>query len=170
METITMKGDTKNMIEGDNRSIRVKEFDIENGGIYLETTDDPRGWMLGDKTRKKYQTTIAKVALTTNLLIAATQQGDSVMVRVCNHEEVSRMILSKNDDVGSSVKYADISRPDGVELIAGPGMHICIESITNGCWIRVMIYPGKGLMKFDTEKMEDAVKRYKDNLRLEAVK
>jgi len=109
------------------------------------------------------QTTLAKVVLTTNLLIAATQQGDSVVVRVCNHKEVSRMILSKNDDVGSSVKYADISRPDGVELVAGPGRHVCIESVTNGSWIRVRIYPGKDLMKFDTEKMEEAVKRRGEN-------
>lgn len=139
----TIKNDTKSVIgDIESRSLRVKEFDIENGGIYLEITDDPRGWMLGDKTRKIYKTTLAQVALTTNLLVAATLQGDSVMVRVCNHEEVSRMLLSENDDVGSSVKYADISDPNGVELVARPGRHICIESITNGSWIRVQIFPG----------------------------
>lgn len=160
MRSDTIKDETKSRIEDiENRVIRVKEFDIENGGIYLETTDDPRGWMLGDKTRKIYQTTLAKVALVTNLVIAATPQGNGVMVRVCNYEEVSRMPLSKNDDVGSVIKYADISRPDGVELVAGPGRHICIESITNGSWARVRIYPGKDLIKFDTEKMEDTMKR-----------
>lgn len=146
----------------ENRSVRIKEFDIKNGGIYLETTDDPRGWMLGDKTRKIYKTTLAQVALTTNLLIVATLQGDGVMVRVCNHKEVSRMLLSENDDVGSSVEYADISRPDGVELIVGPGRHVCIESVTNGSWIRAHIFPGKDMLKFDYEKMKEAMKRWKE--------
>jgi hypothetical protein len=157
------KNDTKNKIEDTDKCfVRVKEFDIENGGIYLETTDDPRGWMLGDKTRKIYQTTLGRVFLTTNLLILVAPQGDEVIVRVCNPKEISRMLLSENDDVGSSVKYADIDDPNGVVLIAGPGRHVCIESMTNGGWIRVNIFPGKDLMKFDNEKMEDALKRCKE--------
>jgi len=130
-----------------NRCIRVKEFDTENGGIYLEITDDPRGWMLGDKTRKIYNATLAQVMLTTNLIMVVTPQGDKLRVRVCNPKEVARMLLSKNDDVGSSIMYANIGGPSGPELTAEKGNHVCIESMINGSWIRVQIFPGKNVMK-----------------------
>ena len=63
-----LKGDVKmkdtldgleEVLEKDNR--RVKEYDTEIGGVYLETTEDPRGWMLGDKTRRVYETTIPQI-------------------------------------------------------------------------------------------------------------
>ena len=112
-----------------NNAIRVKEFDIKKGGIYLETTDDPRGWMLGDKTRKIYQVTIAQVALLTNLLIAVSHHWNGIKVKVHNPDEVGRMLVSLNDDVGSSgqlpppaVGFSRLaSRLTGTE---GGGLHL----------------------------------------------
>ena len=130
-----------------NNAIRVKEFDIKKGGIYLETTDDPRGWMLGDKTRKIYQVTIAQVALLTNLLITVSHHWNGIKVKVHNPDEVSRMLVSLNDDVGSSVEYAKHDGSKQLELSAETGQHIYIESMTNGSWIRARIFPGEDMIK-----------------------
>ena len=124
---------------------RINKFDIEAGGIYLETTDDSRGWFLGDKTRKIYKSTISHVALLANLLITVTPHLDGIKVKVHNPKEVGRMLVSMNDDVGSSVEYAKYDGSDPLELSAEMGQHVCIESIINGNWIRVHVFPGKNM-------------------------
>ena len=130
-----------------NNCIRVKEFDIKKGGIYLETTDDPRGWMLGDKTRKIYKVTIAQVVLLVNLLITVSPHWGGIKVKVHNPSEVSRMLVSLNDDVGSSVEYAKYDGSEPLELSADMGQHVCIESMTNGSWIRAQIFPGEDMIQ-----------------------
>lgn len=137
----------KGRIIYETNDIRVDEFDTEGGGIYLETTDDPRGWLLGDKTRKIYKSTISHVGLLTNLLITVSPYLDGIKVKVHNPNEVSRMLVSKNDDVGSSIDYAKYDGSNPLELSAEMGQHICIESISNGNWIRVHVYPGKDMKK-----------------------
>lgn len=138
----------KGMIIYDVNDTRVDEFDTEAGGIYLETTDDPRGWLLGDKTRKRYKSTISHAALLTNLLITVSSYLDGIKVKAHNPSEVGRMLVSKNDDVGSSVEFAKYDGSNPLELSAEMGQHVCIESITNGNWIRVHVFPGKD-MKID---------------------
>lgn len=146
MESDIKKYNIKEEIK--NNSIRVNMFDIEKGGIYLETTDDSRGWILGDKTRRIYKATIAQVALLTNLLITISPHWNGIKVKVHNPNEVSRMLVSINDDVGSSIEYAkyDGSRP--LELSAEIGQHVCIESMTNGSWVRVQVFPGEYIEKY----------------------
>lgn len=138
----------KRRIIYETNDIRVDKFDIEGGGIYLETTDDSRGWFLGDKTRKIYKSTIPHVGLLTNLLISVSPHLDGmngIKVKVHNPNEVDRMLVSKNDDVGSSVEYAKFDGSTPLELSAEMGQHVCIESISNGNWIRVHVYPGKDM-------------------------
>ncbi len=141
MKSETIKKEIEEEIK--NNSIRVKEFDTKKGGIYLEITDDPRGWMLGDKTRRIYKATIAQVVLLTNLLITVSSHRNGIKVKVHNPNEVSRMLTSLNDDVGSSVEYAKYDGSKPLELSAELGQHICIESMINGSWIRVQIFPGE---------------------------
>lgn len=146
METGATKENIENNLKKD--SIRVEKFDTEKGGIYIEITDDPRGWYLGDKTRRIYKAVIGQVMMLTNLLVTIHPHWDGIKVRVHNPREVSRMLISLNDDVGSSVKYAVYDGSKILELCADMGNHICIESMTNGNWIRVQIFPGEDILPY----------------------
>lgn len=128
---------------------RVNKYDMENGGIYIETTDDPRGWMLGDNTRKIYEVPNLYIKELTDLLVLVTSNddGSKIKVSVYNPLEIKMMLLSKNDDVGSSIQYADINVSKTTELVAKMGEHICIESIMRGSWIRVKIFPGSNILE-----------------------
>jgi len=122
----------------------VKEYDIGKGGIYLETTEDPRGWMLGDKTRKIYEAETLQILslLGVRVTIIPNDGGSEIRVIVNNPEEVRRMLSSKNDDVGSSIEYAKTCGSMPVGLTAKMGQHVCIESFKNSGSIRVQIFPG----------------------------
>jgi len=143
----TIEHSIREMLERDFKL--VKKFDIENGGIYVETTDDARGWMFGDKTRKIYEISNLSVKVLTDLLLVVTSNhdGSEIKVSVYNPQEIKMMLLSKNDDVGSAIQYANIDVSKSVELIAKIGEHICIESIMRGSWIRVRIYPGGNIVE-----------------------
>ncbi len=135
----------REVLEG--RFRHVDKFDTEKGGIYVEITDDPRGWMLGDKTRKIYEVDHSSILSLTDLLVAVKPSlgGNEIKVVVYSPEEIGRMLLSKNDDVGSSIKYADIRNSVPTELTAVMGQHVCIEHIEMGCWIRLQIFPGSNM-------------------------
>jgi hypothetical protein len=138
----------KNLLEKDYES--VDRFDIEKGGIYVETTEDPRGWMLGDKTRKIYKvpSLLAKVLMDLLVVIAPNNDdGSKVKVSVYNSGDIGRMLLSKNDDVGSAVQYAQIEQSKPTELIAKMGEHVSIEPLMRGSWIRMCVYPGKNTLE-----------------------
>lgn len=141
MRPIAIRGELK------DNCVLVEKFDIEKGGIYIETTDDPRGWMLGDKTRRIYKSTIAQVMLLTDLLITISPHWDGIRVKVHNPNKVGRMLTSLNDDVGSSVEYAKCDSSCPIELRAQPGQHVCIEPLINGSWIRVQLFPGKDMVR-----------------------
>lgn len=149
METGATKEDIENELKKD--SVLVEKFDTEKGGIYIEITDDPRGWYLGDKTRRIYKATIGQVVEFTNLLVTVHRHWDGIKVRVHNSREVSRMLTSLNDDVGSSVKYVGYDGSDPLELCADIGQHVCIQSMTNGNWIRVQIFPGEEILPYISE-------------------
>ena len=136
--------------------VRVEKFDTEKGGIYVETTEDPRGWMLGDKTRKMYKipnlyakALIDLLALTDLQIrvVPKNDDGSEVTVLVCNPQDIARMLLSKNDDVGSSIEYARIEAPKLSELTAKMGTHVCIESLMRGSWVRVHVFPGSNILE-----------------------
>jgi hypothetical protein len=139
--------DIKEMLGRDFK--RVDKFDIEKGGIYVETTEDPRGWMFGDKTRKIYEVPHLSLKLLTDLLLIVTSNNDGSKIKVTsyNHQEVSMMLLSKNDDVGSSIEYACVDESGPRELAAKIGCHICVESIMRRNWIRAQIFPGSNIVK-----------------------
>ena len=61
--------------------VRVEKFDI-NGGIYVETTEDPIGWMLGDKTRKIYRVTIVQIACLTTSSDHRTRDHQTIKHKV----------------------------------------------------------------------------------------
>ncbi len=145
MKDTSIENTIREMLE--ERFRRVNKFDTEKGGIYVEITDDPRGWMLGDKTRKIYEIDYYSVLSLTSLLVAVkpSHGGNEIKVVVCDSEEIGRMLLSKNDDVGSSIKYADIRSFVPTELTAVMGQHVCIEHIEMGCWIRLQIFPGSNM-------------------------
>ncbi len=126
----------------------VDKFDVEYGGIYVETTEDPRGFMFGDKTRKIYEATSSEIKslVGLNVLIAYIHDGREIKVSVCNPQDIGMMLLSKNDDVGSSIQYADINVSYCAKLIAKMGEHVCIGSIDKGSWVRVRIFPGKNII------------------------
>lgn len=135
---------------------RVEKFDTEKGGIYVETTEDFRGWMLGDNTRKIYKVSnpcveaFEDVKVLTDVfvgIIPKNNDGSEIRVLVYNPRDTARMLLCKNDDVGSSVEYAHIEPPKPTELIANIGTHVCIESLTRGSWIRVQVFPGSDILK-----------------------
>lgn len=143
--------------------VRVEKFDTEKGGIYVETTEDPRGWMLGDKTRKMYKIPNLYAKALMDLLeltdlqirvVPKNDDGSEVTVFVCNPQDTARMLLSKNDDVGSSIEYARIEVRDLFavprvcsELTAKMGTHVCIESLMRGSWIRVRVFPGSNILE-----------------------
>jgi hypothetical protein len=135
---------------------QVDNFDTEKGGIYVETTDDSRGWMLGDKTRKIYKISNLEAKALADLLVivgANNDDGSEIKVSVYNPEDLGRMLLSKNDDVGSSIQYAKIEPPKITELIAKMGQHVSIEHLVRGNWIRMRVYPGKNIL--ETIKNDD---------------
>lgn len=128
----------------------VEDFDTEKGGIYVETTDDFRGWVLGDKTRKIYKVSNLDAKVLTDLLVivaANNDDGSEIKVSVYNSEDIGRVLLSKNDDVGSAIKYASIETSKPTELVAKMGEHVCIESLMRGNWIRMRIYPGENILE-----------------------
>lgn len=147
MRDTDVEHNIREMLERDCRL--VDKFDTEKGGIYIETNEDPRGWVLGDKTRKIYEVSNLKIKLLTDLLVIVTSNhdGSEIKVSVYNPRELGRMLLSKNDDVGSSIMYAkiDVSKP--VELTAKMGEHVCIESLMKGSWIRLRIFPGANIVE-----------------------
>jgi hypothetical protein len=143
--TATEDGTKKVLEEG---FVLVEKFDTEKGGIYVETTDDFRGWMLGDKTRKIYEVPDLYIQSLTDLLVVVVpnnDDGSEIRVSVYNPRDTARMLLSNNDDVGSSVQYAHIESPKPAELVAKMGCHICIESLMRGSWIRVQVFPGSDI-------------------------
>lgn len=117
--------------------------DIEKGGIYIETTEDPRGWMFGDKTRKLYKASVADVETIMGLSIdvKTTPFGGSTNIFIQESERLSMMLLSKNDDVGSIIQYANIEASKPAQLTVKHGQHVCIVTISSNS-IRVQIYPG----------------------------
>jgi hypothetical protein len=140
---------------------RVKNVDTEKGGIYVETTDDPRGWMLGDKTRKIYKVPDLYIKALTGLLVVAlpaNNEGSEIRVLVYNHQDTARMLLSKNDDVGSSIEYARIEPMKPSELNAKMGQHICVESLMRGSWIRLLVFPGSGIFEMINNGWEEMKK------------
>lgn len=142
----------------------VEKFDTEKGGIYVETTEDPRGWMLGDKTRKIYEVSSLYVRELTDLLVVVipNSKGESeIKVIVCNPQDTARMLLSKNDDVGSSIQYAHIGPPKPAELVARMGSHVCIESLARGSWIRVHVFPGRDILDIVKEGDSEMLKLLK---------
>lgn len=148
MRDATIENNIKKILEEDLE--RVEKFDTEKGGIYVETTSDPRGWMLGDKTRKIYKVSSLIVKALTDLVVIVSSNNDDgseIKVSVYNPEDIGRMLLSKNDDVGSSIQYASIEPPKPVELVAKIGNHICVESLMKGSWIRALIFPGENIVK-----------------------
>lgn len=156
MKDTTIERNIREILERDFK--RVGEFDTEKGGIYVETTDDPRGWMLGDKTRKKYEVSNVSIKSLTDLLVIITpnNDGSEIKVSVYNPEEIGMMLLSKNDDVGSSIEYGHPNGIDPTELTAKMGQHICIESIMRRNWIRAQIFPGSNIVeivKIDESEM-----------------
>jgi hypothetical protein len=137
----------KNLEEGFEH---VENVDTEKGGIYVETTEDHRGWMLGDKTRKIYKVPDLYIKGLTDLLVIVfpnNDDGSEIRVLVYNPRDTARMLLSKNDDVGSSIRYARIEAPEPTELIAKMGTHVCIESLSRGNWIRVHVFPGSNILE-----------------------
>ncbi len=139
--------DIKEMLGRDFK--RVDKFDTEKGGIYVETTEDPRGWVLGDKTRKIYEVPHLSLKLLTDLLLIVTSNNDGSKIKVTsyNPEEVGMMLLSKNDDVGSSIQYACVDKSGPRELTAKMGQHVCIEPLMRSGWVRARIYPGSNIVK-----------------------
>lgn len=129
---------------------RVENVDKENGGIYVETTEDPRGWMLGDKTRKIYKVSDLYIKGLTDLLVVVfpnNDEGSEIRVLVYNPRDTARMLLCENDDVGSSIQYAHIEASKPSELVAKMGSHVCIESLSRGSWIRVHVFPGSNILE-----------------------
>lgn len=148
MRNMDIENEVKRKLEKDFE--RVEDFDTEKGGIYVETTDDFRGWVLGDKTRKIYKMSGLDAKALTDLFVIVTSNNDDgseVKVSVYNPEDIGRMLLSKNDDVGSSVRYAQIEPPKTVELVAKIGQHVCIESLARGSWIRMHVFPGANILE-----------------------
>ncbi len=117
----------------------------ESGGVYIETTELHR-WVLGDKTREiEKLETLEDIKKRTGLGLLISYLDDKVNVRVVDPDSVSRMLLCKNDDVGSLVKYADmkfgLGKVESIEeLTASYGEHITIEPF-NVSNIRVCVYP-----------------------------
>jgi len=148
MRNMDIEKEIKSKLEKDFE--RVDNFDTEKGGIYVETTDDCRGWGLGDKTRKIYKISgLFTKALTDMMVIVVpnNDEGSEIKVSVYNPEDLGRMLLSKNDDVGSSIQYANIEAPKPAELVANIGNHVCIESLSRGGWIRMRIFPGENILE-----------------------
>lgn len=117
----------------------------ESGGVYIETTEFHR-WVLGDKTLKiEKLEDLEDIKKRTGLGLLVSFIDDKVNVKVIDPNSVSRMLLCKNDDVGSLVKYAGIKfgleKVESVEdLTASYGEHITIEPF-NVSNIRVCVYP-----------------------------
>ncbi len=147
MRNTTIEDNIRKTLEKDFKC--VEKFDTEKGGIYVETNEDPRGWMLGDKTRRIYEVPNLAIKTLTDLLVMVTSNhdGSEIKVSVYNPEEIGMMLLSKNDDVGSSIQYADIDVSKPVKLIAKMGEHINLESIMRGSWIRARIFPGPSILE-----------------------
>lgn len=141
MRDVMVEHDIREMLEKDYK--RVDKFDTEKGGIYVEITDDPRGWMFGDKSRKIFEVERSSMLVLTGLLVAIVPNhcGEEIKVIVYSHDKIGRMLLSKNDDVGSSIQYADINYSlPSTELTAIMGQHVCIEPLDIGCWIRLQYF------------------------------
>lgn len=148
MRNTNTEKNIKNLLEKNCES--VGQFDTEKGGIYVETTEDPRGWMFGDKTRKVYKMSGLLANVLTDLLTIVTSNnadGSEIKVSVYNPEDIGRMLLSKNNEEGASIRYADIEPPKPTELVAKMGEHVCIEPLMRGCWIRMHIFPGENILK-----------------------
>lgn len=154
MRNMDIEKEIKSKLEKDFE--RVENFDTEKGGIYVETTDDFRGWMLGDKTRKIYKTSSLDAKALTDLFVIVTSnndEGSEIKVSVFSPEDLGRMLLSKNDDVGSAIKYASIETSKPTELVAKMGQRVCIESLMRGSWIRMYVFPGTDIL--ETIKKDD---------------
>lgn len=158
MENLIEEKSTKERLEREFK--RVKKFDVENGGIYVEITDDPRGWMLGDNTRRIYEIPYKDVESLTGLLfiIDHNDDGTELQVTIYNGEYIGRLMSCKNDDVGSSIKYANINIEEPAIIDVDIGGHINIENIMIG-WIRVKIFPGKNIVKKVSDGKTDVLLR-----------
>lgn len=164
MRDTTIEDYIKKNLEDDFE--RVENFDTEKGGIYVETTEDPRGWMLGDKTRKIYKVPDLYIKALTDLLAIVfpnNDEGSEIRVLVYNPQDTARMLLSKNDDVGSSIQYARIEAPKPAELIANMGEHVCIESLMRGSWIRVQVFPGSNILELISDSKSQIPKFLEDH-------
>lgn len=147
MRNMDIEGEIKRRLE--EHFERAEEFDTEKGGIYVETTDDFRGWIFRDKTRKIYKTSNLDAKVLTGLFILVSSindNGSEIKVSVYNPGDIGRMLLSKNNEEGSCIKYAVIEPPKVTELVAKIGEHVCIESLMRGNWIRMRIFPGENIL------------------------
>jgi len=158
-----LENDIKEILERDFK--RVDKFDTEKGGIYVETTEDVRGWMLGDKTRKIYEVPHLSLKSLTDLLLIVTSNNDGSKIKVTsyNPQEVGMMLLSKNDDVGSSIEYACVDESGSRELTAKMGQHICIEPLMRKGWIRAQIFPGSNIVEIINNDKAEIMKFVEDS-------
>lgn len=158
MMNTKLENNIKEILERDFK--RVDKFDTEKGGIYVETTEDPRGWMLGDNTRKIYEVPHLWLKSLTDLLLIVTSNSDGSKIKVTsyNPEEVGMMLLSKNDDVGSSIQYACVDEKGPRELTAIIGQHICIEPLMRKGWIRAQIFPGSNIVQIINNDKAEIIK------------
>jgi len=124
--------------------MKKKDFE-KSGGAYIETTE-LHLWVLGDKTRKiEKLETLSDIKKRTGLGLLIYFIDDKVTVKAIDPNSVSKMLLCKNDSVGSLVKYAGIKfglgKVESIEdLTASYGEHITIEPF-NVSNIRVCVYP-----------------------------
>lgn len=121
----------------------------KTGGVYIETTQNPQniGFSYGDTTRSFDKIDdLSQIKEILGIELIVSHSFGQVKVSVVNPNSVGKMLLSRNDDVGSSVKYARISYGRGddpgsiEELVASAGQHICIEPF-NFRKARIQVYP-----------------------------
>ena len=114
------------------------------GGIYLETTEY-HYWFLSDKTRKIEKANLDEVKKRTNIGLLVEYLDSKAKVHVNNPNSISRVLLCKNDDVGTMVSSAVMKYgTKGIEsiddLVASYGEHITVEPFGINR-IRVCVYP-----------------------------
>ncbi len=106
------------------------------GGLYLETTE--KGWFYGDQTRRFERVENVDDLQRLGLELVILYSAGSVSVQITDPGSITRMLLAKNDAIGSPIRYAS----DSVEaLTARSGEHITLEPAKNGDKVRIRFYP-----------------------------